>query len=200
MCFGWSKEPSHWEGSFDHPQHVFLSRNKKIILCSLHSHLHSWCKPPISNQGAHIPVYSGKQTFNADFLIFSSNRSFLLRNKIMEVSVNHLLLQMESNNFILSIIRFWNTNKVNHSIFQTNLKKLSGQQIYIPRRNYVSEFKLPKSNNSSVLQDLLIKLLYIQLHRNLCYQRGITHATVKSCWPNFKSTPLYRPPSRPSWN
>ena len=38
--------------------------------------------------------------------IFSSNRSFLLRNRMMEVSVNHLLLQMESNSFMLSCIRF----------------------------------------------------------------------------------------------
>ena len=52
------------------------------------------------------PVYSGKQTTSGDFLIFSSNRSFLFRNNIIDVSVNHLLLQIESNNFMLSIIRF----------------------------------------------------------------------------------------------
>jgi len=42
-----------------------------------------------------------------DFLIFSSKRSFLLRKRIMDVSVNHLLLQMESNNLRLSCIRFY---------------------------------------------------------------------------------------------
>ena len=29
MCFGCSKEPSHWDGSFEHPQHMFWLRNKK---------------------------------------------------------------------------------------------------------------------------------------------------------------------------
>ena len=29
MCFGRSKEPSHQDGSFDHPQHMFWLRNKK---------------------------------------------------------------------------------------------------------------------------------------------------------------------------
>ena len=54
-----------------------------------------------------IPVYSGKQIVSGDFLIFSSNKSFLFRKRIMDVSVNHLLLQIESNSFKLSCIRFW---------------------------------------------------------------------------------------------
>ena len=29
MCFGCSKEPSHWDGSFEYPQHVFWMRNKE---------------------------------------------------------------------------------------------------------------------------------------------------------------------------
>ena len=29
MCFGCSKEPSQWDGSFEYPQHVFWLRNKK---------------------------------------------------------------------------------------------------------------------------------------------------------------------------
>ena len=29
MCFGWSKEPSHRDGSFEYPQHMFWLRNKK---------------------------------------------------------------------------------------------------------------------------------------------------------------------------
>ena len=28
-CFGCSKEPSHWDGSFEYPQHMFWFRNKK---------------------------------------------------------------------------------------------------------------------------------------------------------------------------
>ena len=56
----------------------------------------------------YVPVYSGKHTVSADFFIFSSNKSFLFRNRIIDVSVNHLLLQMESNSFRLSCMRFCN--------------------------------------------------------------------------------------------
>ena len=31
ICFGCSKEPSHWDGSFEFPQHMFCLRNKKIF-------------------------------------------------------------------------------------------------------------------------------------------------------------------------
>ena len=31
ICFGCSKEPSHRDGSFEYPQHMFWLRNKKII-------------------------------------------------------------------------------------------------------------------------------------------------------------------------
>ena len=31
ICFGCSKEQSHWDGSFDYPQHMFRFRNMKII-------------------------------------------------------------------------------------------------------------------------------------------------------------------------
>ena len=31
MCFGCSKEPSHRDGSFEFPQHMFWLRNKYII-------------------------------------------------------------------------------------------------------------------------------------------------------------------------
>ena len=31
LCFGCSKEPSHWDGSFEHSQHMFWMRNKKPI-------------------------------------------------------------------------------------------------------------------------------------------------------------------------
>ena len=31
MCFGCSKESSHWDGSFEYPQHMLWLRNKKNI-------------------------------------------------------------------------------------------------------------------------------------------------------------------------
>ena len=30
ICFGCSKESSHWDGAFEYPQHMFWLRNKKI--------------------------------------------------------------------------------------------------------------------------------------------------------------------------
>lgn len=51
-------------------------------------------------------MYSGKQMLSADFLIFSANRSFLLRKRMMEVSMKNLLLQMESNSIRDSCMRF----------------------------------------------------------------------------------------------
>ena len=30
-CCGYSKEPSQWDGSFDHPKHMFKLMDKKII-------------------------------------------------------------------------------------------------------------------------------------------------------------------------
>ena len=60
---------------------------------------------------AKLPVYSGKQIVNGDLRIFSSNRSFLFKNKMIEVSPNHLLLQIESNSFKLSCIRFCKVKK-----------------------------------------------------------------------------------------
>ena len=37
ICFGCSKEPSHWGGSFQYPQHMFWLRNKKnyFLVCTL---------------------------------------------------------------------------------------------------------------------------------------------------------------------
>ena len=56
--------------------------------------------------GSHLPVYSEKQRVRGDLTIFSAKRSFLLRKRMMEVSSNHRLLQMESNSLMLSIMRF----------------------------------------------------------------------------------------------
>ena len=52
-------------------------------------------------------MYSWKQRVNGEETIFAANKSFLLRKRMMDVSSNHLLLQIESNNFMLSVIRFY---------------------------------------------------------------------------------------------
>ena len=31
ICCGYSKEPSQWDGSFEHPKHMFKLMGKKII-------------------------------------------------------------------------------------------------------------------------------------------------------------------------
>lgn len=61
---------------------------------------------PTIRFGQNVPAYSGKHIVSGDFLIFSSNKSFLFKKRIIDVSVNHLLLQIESNSFKLSCIRF----------------------------------------------------------------------------------------------
>lgn len=58
-------------------------------------------------------MYSGKQEFSGLLLIFSSNKSFLFKNNMIDVSTNHLLLQIESNNFIDSIILFISSSSAN---------------------------------------------------------------------------------------
>lgn len=47
-----------------------------------------------------------------DFLIFSANRSFLLRKRMMEVSMKNLLLQMESKSMRDSCMRFCSRKQV----------------------------------------------------------------------------------------
>ena len=31
ICYGYSKEPSQWDGSFEHPKHMFKLMDKQII-------------------------------------------------------------------------------------------------------------------------------------------------------------------------
>ena len=59
-------------------------------------------------------LYSGKQIVSGDLRIFSSNKSFLFKKRMIEVSPNHLLLQMESNSFRLSCMRFWKIREINY--------------------------------------------------------------------------------------
>ena len=80
----------------------------EVNKCQCHPLHHRFLGALISPIGCQLwqdsPEYSGKQIERGDFLIFSSKRSFLFRKRIIEVSTNHLLLQMESNSFMLSFI------------------------------------------------------------------------------------------------
>ena len=50
LCFGCSKEPSHRDGSFEYPQHMFWMRNKenRFPICTL-----------IWRPGIHVPRLAG---------------------------------------------------------------------------------------------------------------------------------------------
>ena len=71
-----------------------------VRLCNIRFYI-VWCIVDAST-----PLYSGKQMESGDLAIFSPNRSFLFRKSIIDVRSNHLLLQIESNSFIDSCIRF----------------------------------------------------------------------------------------------
>ena len=43
ICCGYSKEPSHWDGSFEHPKHMFKLMDKKIITILRRKFLLNWC-------------------------------------------------------------------------------------------------------------------------------------------------------------
>lgn len=64
------------------------------------------------------PAYSGKQMLRGDLTILFSKMSFLFRNRMMEVSLNHLLLQMESNSFRDSCMRFWRRDNNNNKLLK----------------------------------------------------------------------------------
>ncbi|TNN87459.1 hypothetical protein EYF80_002176 [Liparis tanakae] len=59
------------------------------------------------------PVYSGKQIVSGDFLILSPNRSFLLRKRMIEVSMKNLLLQMESKS--MKSLSWYSRARLKHS-------------------------------------------------------------------------------------
>ena len=42
ICCGYSKEPSRWDGSFEHPKHMFKLMDKKIITILRNLFLHNW--------------------------------------------------------------------------------------------------------------------------------------------------------------
>ena len=66
----------------------------------------------LTDKGRHsnIPLKSGNTSGSGLSLIFCSKRSFLLRNRITEVSRNHLLLRIELKSRKASSIRFYRRN------------------------------------------------------------------------------------------
>ena len=54
--FGCSKEPSHWDGSFEYPQHMFQLRNKKNDFPFTHSYLEVWLTKENTDHGSHRSV------------------------------------------------------------------------------------------------------------------------------------------------
>ena len=42
ICYGYSKEPSQWDGSFEHPKHMFKLMDKKIITILRRTFLLNW--------------------------------------------------------------------------------------------------------------------------------------------------------------
>lgn len=104
----------------------FLVRNDKMKLFRWNFHSLQSHFEPFENLPLWLisPAYSGKQMLMGTKLIFLWNKSFLLRKRIIEVSLNHLLLQIDSKRFMLSTILFCglsrlcaeSPHKVNYSI------------------------------------------------------------------------------------
>ena len=64
MYFGCSKEPSHWDGSFEYPQHMFWLRIEK--------NTNQW--PSVLSGGlGYAPYTNQKQKFCRHFLLLSVN-------------------------------------------------------------------------------------------------------------------------------
>lgn len=79
-----------------------------------------------NKKNSFLPAYSEKQMVSGDLRIFSSKRSFLFKKRIIEVSVNHLLLQIESNSFKLSCIRFCEKITIVYSYIELQLSQNKG--------------------------------------------------------------------------
>lgn len=113
------------------------------------------------------PEYSGKQMVNGDRKIFSSNKSFLFRNRIIDVSTNHFELQIESNNFIDSIIRFISSSSANTKSYpERATQKMmavtpSKQCIHFLR----SDRWPPTSNILHMIQQMIYRTIIYMGHR-----------------------------------
>ena len=71
MCFWCSKEPSHWDGSFEYPQHMFWLGNKKKNF-PVHTLI---CRPALMYNKVRGPrefFLAGKASISFSSFIFSS--------------------------------------------------------------------------------------------------------------------------------
>ena len=75
MCFGCSKEPSHSDGSFEYPQHMFWMRNKEN---SFQIRTLIW-RAVTSNSHMNIDI------------IKSTKQAGVLQKKIIKMSLPHTL-------------------------------------------------------------------------------------------------------------
>lgn len=97
---------------------MYLSLQTMIEINSCYQKYSS--KSRESECGWDLPEYSGKQMVSGERTIFSSNKSFLFRNKMIEVATNHFELHIESNSFIDSIIRFISSSSANTKSYPDN--------------------------------------------------------------------------------
>ena len=76
MCFGCSKEPSHGDGSFENPQHMFWVRNKEIILsyALLSGILYIWNVCKKSPSSTLVDISSGERDLNFGGILPESSR------------------------------------------------------------------------------------------------------------------------------
>ena len=75
ICFGCSKEPSHWDGSFEYQQNMFWLRNKKKIFLITHSFLKDWKTSKICNERFSLVVDKNKLVTDWNQAVLSSSWS-----------------------------------------------------------------------------------------------------------------------------
>ena len=109
IYFGCSKEPSHWDGSFEYPQHILWLRSKKIIFL-LHTLLLIYvnvisslaftiytCFELIQARGSNFGKQkqkSGQRVIFNDTCVISSSDS--LCHSLLSINFSHLLQSCNS--------------------------------------------------------------------------------------------------------
>ena len=129
----------------------------------------------LSYKSRTLPEYSGKHILSGENVIFSWNKSVLFRKSITDVSLNHLLLIIDSNNFKLSSIRFYKKkDKVRKTCIYYNANNIMEKQrnnIHITSFRYRREkcqymhIKLNSNFISSTIDKSLDNLMVTQMQR-----------------------------------